>query len=236
MGKELTQVDKQLADEAAAIASTISAPASNRIKVRDKVFTLPDKQILQAPLRVVIVDYTSRNMYYDKPYNENNPVDPICWAINKIPADLAPGPDVADPINETCAGCPYDEFGSHPQTAGKACRNTRYLAVMLPDLKDDKIYTIEASPTAIKAFDGYVGVVAKLFAAPPIKVITELSFHPEKSYPSLMFGNPQPNPDYKEHFARRDDAAELLALAPISGNDNAASPAPAKKKAARRRR
>ena len=95
------------------------------------------------------------------------------------------------------------------------------------------LYTIEASPTAIQAFDAYVGVVAKLFNSSPIKVLTELSFHPEKNYPSLMFGNPQPNPDYAAHFARRDEAQTLLNIAPVSGITKAP---PAKKKATTRRK
>lgn len=231
MSKAMTAVDKQLADEAANIAATISAPSSNKIKTRDKVFKLPDGQIIQAPLQAVIVDYISRNTYYDKPYNENDPQDPICWAINKQPADLAPPKEVADPLNSTCKGCDYDEFGSSPTGSGKACKNARVLAILLPSLKDEKMYTIEASPTAIQAFDAYVGVVAKLFNASPIKVITELSFHPEKQYPSLMFGNPQPNSDYAQHFARRDEAQTLLNIAPVG-----VTKAPVKKKATTRRR
>jgi len=235
MSKAMTAVDKQLADEAANIAATISAPSSQKIKTNDKVFKLPDGQILQAPLQVVIVDYLSRNTYYDKPYNEKDPQDPVCWAINKHPSDLAPGPDVpkATIMNATCTGCEYDEFGTSPTGAGKACKNSRVLAVLLPHLKDDKLYTIEASPTAIQAFDAFVGVVAKLFNATPIKVITELSFHPEKAYPSLMFGNPQPNPNYGKHFAQREDAMDLLNIAPISGISKTSAP---KKKAVRRRR
>ena len=236
MSKAMTAVDKQLAEEAANIAATISAPSSNKIKTRDKVFKLPDGQVLQAPLPVVIVDYISRNTYYDKPYNENDPQDPVCWAINKHPADLAPGPDVPakTKMNSTCTGCEYDEFGTSPTGAGKACKNARILSVLLPSLNDEKLYTIEASPTAIQAFDAYVGVVAKLFNATPIKVLTELSFHPEKQYPSLMFGNPQPNPDYAKHFARREEAQTLLNIAPVSGITKA--PAAKKKTTTRRKR
>lgn len=233
MAKALASVDKQLEEEAANIASTLSAPSSNRIKTNDKVFKLPDGQVLQAPLTVVIIDYTSRNAYYDKPYNAAKPEDPICWAINKEPAKLAPGKDVPNPIADECSDCPYDEFGSSPTGGGKACKNSRVLAVLLPTMKDDKMYTIEASPTAIKAYDAYVGVVAKLFNSSPIKVTTDLSFHPEKSFASLMFGNPKPNPQYGEHFARRTEANDILAIAPISTVSTETS---SKKKAPTRRK
>lgn len=232
MGKALTNVDKELAVEAAAIADTISAPSSNKIKTRDKIFKLPDGLVLQAPLQCVIVDYISRNTYYEGPYDEKDPQDPSCWAINKRPADLAPGSDVAKPYSKTCDTCAYDEFGSAPTGAGKACKNSRILAVLLPSLDDEKMYTIEASPTAIKAFDAFVGVVAKLYSSTPVKVLTELSFHPEKTYPSLMFGNPQPNSDYVKHYGRRAEAEDLLKIAPISG----IPPTAKKKKSTRSRR
>jgi len=133
-----------------------------------------------------------------------------------------------------CSDCPYDEFGSSATGGGKACKNARLMAVMLPNMKDDKLYTIEASPTAIKAFDAYGGVVAKLFNSPPIKVTTDLSFHPEKSYASLMFGNPKANPKYGEHFARRTEANDILNIAPISVGGQPAETS--KKKAPTRRR
>lgn len=231
MGKALAAVDKQLAAEAAAIADTISAPSSNKIKTRDKVFKLPDGLVLPGPISVIIIDYISRNTYYEGAYNENDPQDPSCWAINKRPADLAPGSDVKKPYSKTCDTCAYDEFGSSSTGGGKACKNSRILAILLATLDDDKMYTIEASPTAIKAFDAYVGVVAKLFTSTPVKVITELSFHPEKTYPSLMFGNPQPNPDYVTHYSRRQEAIDLLNIAPISG-----IPPTTKKKTTRRKR
>jgi len=237
--KELANVNDQLAKEAASIADSIGKPSTNTIKVRDKVFTLPDGQIINAPLKIVIIDFISQNKFYENAYNENNIEAPVCFAISKTVSDMAPSPNATDKQSDACDGCPMNEFGSDGN--GKACKNTRVLAVSLPDIDDDDaIYTMSVSPTAIKAFDAYVGSVAKMFRAPPVRVITEAMFHPEKSYPSLMFGNPEPNPNYAEDFARRSDAEDLLTVEPEAQTEESSSAKPktrvVKKKAARRRK
>lgn len=240
-GQELANLSQELAAEAASIADSIGKPSTNIIKLRDKVFTLPDGQVIQQPLRVVIIDFISKNFFYENAYNENNPEPPVCFAISKTVANMAPSENSTDPQADTCAECPMNEFGS--AGAGKACKNTRVLAVTLPDYDSDDIFTISVSPTAIKAFDAYVGSIAKVFKAPPVRVITDVHFHPEKTYPSLMFGNPQPNEYYAEDFARRSDAEDILTVEPSTDVAEAA-PAPksrvkkkrvVKKKAARRR-
>jgi len=210
--KELANVTEQLAAEAASIADSIGKPSTNQIKVRDKVFTLPDGQIIQAPLQIVIIDFISQNKFYENAYNENNIEAPACFAISKTVSDMAPSENATDPQADDCNSCPMNEFGSDGN--GKACKNTRVLAVTLPNVEGDDIYTMSVSPTAIKAFDAYVGSIAKMFKAPPVRVITEAMFHPEKSYPSLMFGNPQPNENYAEDFARRSEAEDLLTVEP----------------------
>lgn len=233
--KALANVDSQLAAEAASIADSIGKPSTNAIKVRDKVFTLPDGQIIQAPLSVVVVDFISQNKFYENAYSENNIESPTCFAIGKAVADMAPSANSVDPQNPSCTGCPMNEFGS--DGAGKACKNTRVVAVTLPELDDDSIYTMSVSPTAIKAFDAFVGSVAKLFKAPPVRVITNVSFHPEKTYPSLIFSAAGPNANYHEDFARRSEAEDLLTVEPemIVPEEKPKSRV-AKKKATRRRK
>lgn len=239
--KELANLNEQLAAEAASIADSIGKPSTNVIKTRDKVFTLPDGQILQAPLRAVVIDFISKNMFYEDAYREGEVQAPVCFSINKIVSEMAPSENATDPQADACNGCPMNEFGS--DGAGKACKNTRLLAVTLPDTDSDEIFTISVSPTAIKAFDAYVGSVAKMFKAPPVRVITEIMFHPEKTYPSLMFGNPEPNENFAEDFSRREEAELLLTVEPDAAPEEEA-PQPksrvkkkrvVKKKAARRR-
>jgi len=221
--KALTNVAKELAAEAANIAESIGAPATNAIKIHDKVFKLPDGQILQAPLKVVIIDFISCNKFYEGVYREGEINPPVCFAISKKVTDLTPSANSPKKQANSCDICPLNEFGS--DGAGKACKNTRLLAVILPDLDDNNsIYTLSVSPTAIKGFDGYVGSVAKMYKAPPVRVITDVMFHPEKSYSSLLFGNPQPNENYIEDYARRADADVLLTAEPDMTSSATAKP------------
>lgn len=233
--KDLANIDAQLAAEAAEIAESIGAPSSNVISIQDKVFKLPDGQILQEPLDVIIVDHISKNFFYEGAWDPKNPEGPICWAINRKITDLAPSPNVPEAQTRgDCEKCPMNEWGSSGD--GKACKNTRALAVLLPTIGDGtQLYTLNVSPTAIKSFDGYVNAVLKMYKAPPIKVLTEITFHPEKRWAYPVFGDPRPNEHYAEHVARRDEARAMLEVEPKAGEPKTvAKPAARKKTAARR--
>lgn len=231
-GKEVANIDAQLAEEAENIQTQIGAPATKNISTKDKQFTLPGGLVLQAPLDIVIIDFLSMNSFYPEKYNASNPQPPVCFAISRSPTDMTPSKNGTDVQAKSCGGCPMNEWGSDGD--GKACKNTRVMAVMLAsdDAATGEIYTMSVSPTALKAFDGYVGSISKLFKAAPIKVVTSVMFHPEKDYPSLMFGPPQPNGAYAVHFSRRAESSLLLEAEPdYSGADTKKT----KKKAARRR-
>ena len=117
---------------------------------------------------------------------------------------------------EDCSASSMNEWGSSGE--GKACKNTRALAVLLPDVDGGKeLYTFNVSPTAIKSYDGYVNTVLKMFKTTPIKVVTEVMFHPEKRWAYPLFGDPRPNERYLEHFARRDEARAMLEVEPQAG-------------------
>ena len=215
--QEIANIDAELAAEAAAIADSIGAPSSNRIDIQDKVFKLPDGQILQAPIDMIIVDHLSKNLFYEGEWDPKNPEGPICWAIHRDVKKLTPSKTAPQVQNKgDCDSCPMNEWGSSGE--GKACKNTRALAVLLPNVGDGKeLYTFNVSPTAIKSYDGYVNTVLKMFKTTPIKVVTEVMFHPEKRWAYPLFGDPRPNADYLEHFARRDEARAMLEVEPQAG-------------------
>ena len=233
--KELANIDAELAAEAAEIAESIGAPSTNVISIQDKVFKLPDGQILQEPIDVIIVDYLSKNLFYEGAYDPKNPEGPTCWAINRKISDLSPSPN--GPNIQTkgdCEKCPMNEWGSDGE--GKACKNTRALAVLLPNVGEGtQLYTFNISPTAIKSFDGYVNTVLKMYKSPPVKVITEVTFHPEKRWAFPIFSDPRPNENYVEHVARREEARTMLEVEPQAGEPKTKA-APKAKAATRTRR
>ena len=122
-----------------------------------------------------------------------------------------------------------NQFGSSPMGSGKACKNTRLLAVLPPDADDEtEIWTLKVSPTALKNFDNFVAGVNRAFQLPPVGVIVTVGFSDAKDYPSLEFTNPQPNNNVAVHLTRQEEAREMLLREPDVSAYGVEKPAKAK--------
>lgn len=212
----VVSVKDMMAAQLAALAGKTEAAGGGSIRINNnKTFTLPDGTETET-IKVVIIDFTSQNRYYAGAYNSNAVVPPNCFAIGDIPTQLVPSANSPEPKCDTCSGCPQNQFGSGNNGSGKACKNSRVMAVV--DASNDKadapIWTLTASPTAIKAFDGYVKNVQRMFNVPPVGVVTEVSFDPNSTYASIRFGDPEPNQDVETHFGRMEEAREILEREP----------------------
>ena len=223
--------------QAEANASRVEPGGGKSIRIgQDKSFTLPDGTKTREALQLVVVDFVSRNEYYEGAYNKDEIVPPACFAIHPEPKQLAPSANSPDKQCDDCASCPMNQFGSAPSGTGKACKNTRLLAVLPPDADDEtEIWTLKVSPTGIKAFDGFVAGVNRTFQLPPVGVVVTVGFSDAKDYPSLEFTDPQPNNNVAAHFGRQEEAREMLMREPdvsAFGAEKAAKPA--RKAAARK--
>lgn len=215
------------------ISKMTSAVTGNKIKTDEKTFTLPDGTVTDEPIEVVIVDFVSFNAYYEGVYDPKNIVPPNCFAIHPLVSEMVPSENSPDKQCETCAACPLNQFGSNG--AGKACKNSRRVAVMPPDAKDDaELWLLEVSPTALKSFDRHVQNLARVHKKLPAQVITTVSFNPGVKYSQLVFSDPVPldDADAARFLARREAAAAVLNQEPDVSTFKAK---PAKAAAARRR-
>lgn len=213
-GTAVANINENLKKEAAELQSRIKQPGGSMIKLtKKKTFVLPDGQESAGPMKLVILDFVSRNLYYDTKYNEKNPVPPACFAIGKTLNDMRPSANSPKKQNDTCNGCKRNEF---PESGGgKECKNTRLLAVMSPDAKADApILLLQVSPTALKSFDGFVASVSKMYGVPPIGVVCEVSFDPTSEHQSLRFAKPEQNKNIEYHYSRRADAQAILEAEP----------------------
>jgi hypothetical protein len=211
-------VKDAMAKALASLANKTQPATGNKIRVtQDKQFALPDGTKTREPLHLVIVDFCSRNMFYEGAFDKDNVQPPTCFAIGEIPTKLVPSDNSPVKQADSCAECPNNVFGS--AGAGKACKNTRLLAVLPPDAKpEDPIWLLEVSPTAIKGFDGYVNGLASRMTLAPFSVVTTVSFDENKDYPSLTFGEPEPLDDAEPFVARIEEAQKMLAAEPdVSG-------------------
>lgn len=230
---EVMSIQERLRAEVAGIQERVGAPGGDVISVtQDKMFKLPDGAKHPGPMDVVIVDFVSSNSFYEHNFDPNNISPPACFAISPNPSQLTPSNNSPVRQSDSCATCPMNQFGSDGK--GKACKNTRLLALLPVDADNDTpIMVLKVSPTGIKAFDSYVTSVARSFQLPPLGVVTEVCFDDGVTYASLRFKNPRPNENIELAFARRDEARARLMTEPDVSSYEMAPPPPSKKPAAR---
>lgn len=222
----IVSIKDVIAAQVAALGDRIAPPGGSGIKLAAGSMTLPDGTKTPGPLDLVIVDFVAVNKFYEGPYDQNNIQPPVCFAIGSNPLKLVPSPNSPLPQAKTCAECPMNQWGS--QGKGKACKNERALAVLPPEGDaETPLWKLSVSPTGIKGFDGFVAGVARTFQTIPAGVIATVGLDPNETYPKLTFGNPVPNPNLAEHFARQEEAKAMLAVEPdVSGYGVEKPPAP----------
>ena len=216
---DLAALDQQLAAEAANdISKAIAKPSGRKITVKNKQFLLPDGTILGDTIDVIIVAFISANRYYPDQFNPNDMKPPVCFAFGKDISTMAPPEEAPEKQSDSCARCPMNQWESDPKGGkGKACKNTRELAVILGGDAGDpdaQMYTLGVSPTGIKSFDAVVGLIVRTFNGPPVKAMVSITCNPVTEYVSLVFMDPVPNDEYAAHYARRPEAQELLFVLP----------------------
>lgn len=233
-GGSLATIQAQMAADLAALQGRTGAPGGDKISCKNKKFKLPDGTEADE-LRLVIVDFTNVNNFYEGAYNKDAIVPPACFAINPIILSMAPSDNSPLKQAEDCQGCPMNQFGSDGN--GKACKNIRRLAVLPPDADEDTpLWVLDTSATANKSFDAYVRSVAQKFNLMPVGVTTLVTFDPSVDYPSLRFSEPEANENLAVHYARRDEAKERLVQEPDVSGFTAAPPPKGRGKATPARR
>jgi hypothetical protein len=186
-------VNAAFAAEMASIQKRIGAPSGDRITVtQSKTLKLPSGVEVEE-IDGIIVDFVAANFYYTESFDRNNITPPVCFAIGLEPSGLIPSNNSPDKQTEACAGCWANQFGSSGK--GKACSNTRLLAVMATAPEADgeyPMYILKVSATAIRSFDGHVGKVAQAFGMPVRGVVTRITLSQDSEYASLRFAVLEP--------------------------------------------
>lgn len=216
--------EEQIQKELANITSKVGGGGHNRIRAKGNMsFSLPDDSEA-TKLTVVILDFTSSNMFYDSAYDPQNSQPPACFAIGDSPSTLVPSENSPDKQSDTCAPCPMNQFGSSGK--GKACKNTRQVAVIpAPDPEDSEwgdapVWLLSVPPTSCREFDAYVRTLATRNTTIPAAVVTEIYFADKKVYFSPRFKSIRPltPEELSVVMPRRNEAKELLTAEPdVSG-------------------
>lgn len=210
-------INQEMADEVAALQSRLAAPSGDRIALtKQHTFKMPNGEEADS-VAAIVVDFISMNAYYNKPYVKGEITAPDCFAIGLEPTMLVPSPNSPDIQAETCAACWANQFKSHQNGKGKACNNNKLLALLPPDADVDTPFNIMKVPTtSVKAFDGYVGSIARAYQRPVRAVITEFTSDEKVDWENVRFGNPEPCT--KEQLAlahsRKGEAMQRLTIEP----------------------
>lgn len=192
-GGELSQdiIDKLQQHTSAERERIGSSAGGDAITVNNKSikFEMPNEQEV-TEFEGLIVDFVYRNEYYIGAYNPKVITPPACFAISPSSSDLVASDKSPIKQNDSdCATCQQNQFGSHPNGAGKACKNVVLLAILPPDIEtvaDHELWVLKTSPTAIRPFNKYASKVNTM-NVPLGAVRTRFFFDPDSDYASIRF-------------------------------------------------
>lgn len=144
-------------------------------------------------MAVIILDGILENVYFEGQYDPDTPQQPKCYAYGRNDDDMSPHENVVKDglaeCSESCADCPNNVFGSALTGKGKACRNTRRLALLpagnfsksgeFEPFDEDAIANgdfgyMKLPVTSVKGYATFVKQVAATMKRPPHGVITRV--------------------------------------------------------------
>ena len=244
-GTSLVSWDEALAARAQkAKKAEASVATGGFISLKSGVMSYNGNPVPGNKMNVVILDAILENHMYEGKFDPNNASGPVCFAFGRDEDEMAPHANVEEPQNETCTGCPMNEWGSDQDGGkGKACKNIRRLSMIPADSAESaesvgeaEVAFLKIPVTSVKSWAGYVN---QLSAAnkPPLAYITEISVTPDaKSQFKVNFRAVEAIEDGEVIGAllNKADASEDALMMPYAANEAASfkpGKAPARKPA-----
>lgn len=179
-------VDRMAALAKEATKTEESVSSGSFISFKGGRLSYQGNQIKGDELDVVVIDHVLENCYYPGKYDPDNPAPPACYAFGREEEGMTPHPNVKEPQASKCSECEWNKFGSADTGKGKACKNTRRLAVIPADAVSDpeKIMSAEAAfvkvpVTSVKGWASYVRTLSAMDGVPPLGVVTTLGVVPD---------------------------------------------------------
>lgn len=187
-GKAMVNWEEQMAKYADKYEEVERNTGSSRpqIGTRGARFSFQDED-LGTELNVIIIGSLIENKHFSSRFDPDNLTPPDCYAFAEDGEEenMKPHHDVEEPYSESCAACPFNEFGSSDTGRGKACKNVRRLAVLFAgDLEDNSVEETPAAfltlpVTSVGAWGTYVKQLSRQLRRPPFAVITQMTIRPD---------------------------------------------------------
>lgn len=174
-------------DEELARMATESAAqetvSSSFLSVRGGRLTFRGNEVPGNTLNVVVLASIHENLFYADRFDADNPAPPVCFAFGEIDKGMEPHEESSEKQSADCASCPQNVFGSADTGRGKACKNSRRLALITEDDLEDvaaaEMAQLKLSVTSVKNWSNYVSAIASTMKRPPFAVVTEISVIPD---------------------------------------------------------
>lgn len=189
--------ESKLAQYAEAAATQEEAVGtSNFLSFKAGVIAFQGNPVANNKLQAVVVDSVMENVYYDTPYDEDDPRPPVCFAFGRDEKEMKPHEKASKPQAQSCSECEWNKFGSAENGKGKACANRRRIALLPAEpltesaLEKSKFALAKLPVMSVANWAGYVRTLKGLQKRPPMGVVTEISTVPDtKSQFRVVFNH-----------------------------------------------
>ena len=194
--KSMVRWDEELAKQAEVAAAMENSTATGQFfSMRGGQLTFNDAPMPGNRVLVVVLDTLLENIFYTGKFNPEEPSGPACFAFGRDDKDMAPHELAQDKQSEKCMDCPNNQWGTADTGRGKACRNTRRLALIPAGsfnargeaevVEDAEHYNTAALAfmklpvTSVKGYAAFVKSLAGTLKRPPHGVFTRISVVPD---------------------------------------------------------
>ena len=130
-------------------------------------------------------------VWYENGYEEGSNAAPDCWSNNGV----TPDPQATKKQCDTCALCRHNAFGTGPNGKGKACSDSKRVAVVpVGDIQNTLFggpMLLRIPAASLNEFGMYADVMAKA-GFPLYAIATRVSFDPDVAYPKFKFHGIRP--------------------------------------------
>lgn len=182
----VTRWEDRLANYAkAAVEQEASVSTGQFISTKAGQLTYQGNPVKDNTLDVVVIDGILENTYYEGKYDPNNPAPPICYAFGRDDKEMKPHERSSKPQAKSCGECKWNQWESADEGRGKACKNTRRLALLpttdmtAAGLKKMEAAFLRVPVTSVKGWAAYTRGVAALRHLPPFGVVTRIRTVPD---------------------------------------------------------
>ena len=246
-GTAVIDYDEELA-RAAKVAAAMEAHTGGGLffSTKSGVLSIGGEPLDNNEMVVVILDAVIENAYYPGEYAPDQARPPKCFAFGRDDATLAPHEITTNANNaesDLCSSCPMNQYGSADTGRGKACKNTRRLALIpagtvtkgkftefkrASEFADSEIAFLKIPPTSLKAYAAFVKSASNALQRPPHGLYTKINLVPDAQNQFAIHFEPvkkTPNEFMPVIMDRREEAV-LSIVTPYEPYDAAKFEAP----------